>query len=143
MEVICIGILIVLGAILRLVPFRSSDKNELDMAEDLSASPSGGKREMYINGVVFPLIPIILGGTSIADGKFTYGSRGHYLTLGQDQALAMGIGMIALGLFFHFHWFWGLHPKPYNYIDVPKMLCMLIFVICLGYTFYSGMKFYP
>lgn len=147
METICMGILIVLGAVIWLVPFGSSGTNPLEPADDMSASPSGGKREMLVGGVVFPLALMIWGGTSIADGEFTYvyghGLGLHHYSIHQDQAQAMGIGMIALGLFFHFHWFWGLHPKLYKYIDVPKALSMLTFVICLGYTFYSGMRFYP
>jgi hypothetical protein len=102
---------------------------------------------MLLQGVIIPIVFIIWGGTSIANGEFTYGWSGnwgwHHYTLHQDRALAMGIGVIGLGLFFHFHWFWGLHPKLYRYIDVPKALSMLTFVICLGYTLYSAMKMYP
>jgi len=116
---------------------RNPHEIDVELAESLSHSPSGGRVKMWLLGFGFALVHIYYGIRCLQAGHTTFfGSRGSHLDLTGSSAVAMAIAYIAVGVFIHAHWFWGLHPKLEPLSSILKVLALLVFLGGLGYTVY-------
>ena len=109
-----------------------------DEAERLSGSPSGGRITMWFLGFCVPLIPICYGVHCLLAHESTlFGRWNLRLEFHGTPADTLAVAYIAVGLFIHAHWFWGLHPRLRAFSDFGKLLSVLVFLPCFGYTIYS------
>ncbi|MEI7729285.1 MAG: hypothetical protein WCO56_06920 [Verrucomicrobiota bacterium] len=112
-------------------------RTAFDDAEDLAYAPSGGRLAMWLLGVGFALLPFGYGVWCLFTGHACFFGRGSSsLDLEGPAAVALAIAYLAVGVFIHAHWFWGLHPKLEPMSCLLKLLSVLVFIGCFGYTMY-------
>lgn len=110
---------------------------DVEVADSLSHSPSGGRIKMWLFGVCLALIPLGYGVRCLFTGHARFfGRRGSHLDLDGTAAISLAIAYIAVGLFMHAHWFWGLHPRLFRFSPILKVLVLLAFIGSFGYTMF-------
>ena len=93
---------------------------------------------MWLLGFCLALIPICYGVNCLFAHEATlFGRRGSRLEFHGTPADTLAVAYIAVGLFIHAHWFWGLHPRLQAFSYFGKVLSVLVFLPCFGYTIYS------
>lgn len=120
---------------------RNPYEDDVDLAENLSDSPSGGPVKMWLLGVVLALVPIGYGIHCLHSGHAILLGQNSNLDVTGSAAIALAIAYIAVGVFIHAHWFWGLSPKLGWLSPVLKVLATLAFLGSLGYACYRIIAF--
>jgi hypothetical protein len=116
----------------------SAQKTEVEAAEALSHSPSGGRVNMWLLGVGLALLPLGYGVQCLLTGQARlWGSNGADLDLYGSDAVALAIACISVAAFIHFHWFWGLHRRLLRFSQSFKIIAVLVFLGSVGYMFYK------
>jgi hypothetical protein len=93
---------------------------------------------MWLPGFGLALIPIGYGIRCLPTGHTAFWCRrGEQLDLTGSAAVALAIAYVAAGVFIHAHRFWGLHSTLEAFNPVLKVLAVMLFLGCLGYTAYK------
>jgi hypothetical protein len=113
---------------------RTSPGNAIDFAYE----PTGGASTMWIFGVGVALIPLVYGiHCLITRHAILFGKQHSNANFYGAPAITLAICYMAVGGFIHFHWFWGINRHLQPFSGIGKILCILAFLPCLGYSIYS------
>ena len=106
--------------------FRFDGRGAVDVADALSNDAQGGLISRWINGVLFAVIPTVIGAMCIAyQHAYFLSRRGGMAEYFEKDAIALGVAWIAVGLFMHGHYFWSASRRFYFLSEIFKPLSLL------------------
>jgi hypothetical protein len=115
------------------------DRN-LDDAESLAHTPSGGRGKQVVLGIVLPVLVACYAARAwiVQEALWLGGRTGGSIVVQDETARAMAVCYLGIAIFCHARWFWGLVPA-YKVFTVGTVVALALALSGCGAAFYYAL----
>lgn len=116
--------------------------NRKDRGGGSMGDPGGSALAQWRNGIILPLIPVVLGLFPLISGHFEsiVRVRGKMIVLDGPPARLLGVAAIAFGACLHIHYFWEGHETLAEFSQPVLIVAGLVFLTAIGFLFYFSIS---